>query len=207
MASLAHIEPFWDDRYTAADPGPYQGELYAPNAWDTGIIAGVQLPGIVSVSAALSRHFDVISAPGTQPQLRIYGYEALRFNVSIKVWTPAQWNLLQVVLSTIQPDSATAFDIYTPWCATMGIKSAICSKKGPLSGEQVKTLSLELIRWRRGKSAVATTNKSRQRADEYNYSGPATSQVSAANGTVTTMTPTQGPQVAPSSAPSLVPVP
>ncbi len=224
---MPQLQPFWDPRYNVDDPGPYIGNTYATNVWDRATVFGVDVPGVVSVAVTRSRYLWTIQAPGVAPQPIKAGWEPLRFTMIVKLWTPRQWAAMQPIMWRLQPVNQRAdtvviagqtfgtpkpnttdssFDVYHPKLAVWSVGSAICERMGDLAGEQVKTLTIQFLEYRRGTSKVAKVPAPIAVVPAYDASQPQ-QQVSAANGTVTTMTPTQGPQVAPSSSPSLVPVP
>lgn len=233
--------PFWDGDgqgpYTVDRPGPYGGyngktAQYGYNGtyqtgWDTAKIKGLQLPGIVTVSPTRARHLWTIQAPGIAPIPIRAGYEPLKFQMTIKVWTPGQWLALQPIMWAMEPvwikaaDGTTqaakdaakakeqanaAFDVYHPILATFSVSSCICEVLGPFTGDGPKTLALTFLEYRRGKSSVATTDQSIVN-EKFNAEGLANQQVKAQNGKVTTVTPTQGPQPPPSQNVSLRPTP
>lgn len=240
--------PFWDGDdegpYTAARPGPYVGPLYAPNLWDTATIKGVRVPGIVTVSVGRSRHLDVKQMPGAAPWITPIGYEPVKFSMSVRIWTPGQWDVLQDIMlflqslftkslasstagetaaiaalnpiigaaaaaaaaaatqtRSIQNDSLDVFDVYHPKLAALGIRSAMCTKNGPLSDGQDRTLSLEFLQQFAKKGKVYTPKAAEQNVNgNFNAKTLSDKQVNAANGNVVNYTQTQGPQRAPSQS-------
>ncbi len=201
--------PFWDDQYNAFNPGPYRGSTYAPNAWDTGKIKGVQLPGLVSVNASRSRHLDIKQLPGSSPIVTAVGYEPLRFTMSIRIWTPAQWDVLQQIMAFLQtvklpglpkgaPAPQSVFDVYHPALSALSVSSAMCLSLGPITGGQDKTLTIGMLEKRKGTTPVAPAGPSASVAAPYDAAALASQSVSAANGKTTTFTPAQGPVVPPS---------
>lgn len=218
---MANFQPFWDDAYTVANPGPYLGALYAANAWDTAKVNGAQVPGLVTCSVARSRHLWVRSVPGIAPSVTAVGYEALHFTMSVKIWTPAQWQKMQAIMSFLQPltltktkrgnlalipDKAVAFDVFHPNLAAQSVTSAICLKLGPLTGDQVKTLSIEFLEYTSRSQSVQTPTASQPIESQYDPNVPAPS-VAAQSGAVTPVNSTHGPQQKPSQAPTLTPTP
>lgn len=221
-------QPFWDDRYSVENPGPYRqignyNATFMSNAWDTGVIAGAKIPGIVSVTIAPARHLDIKTLPGSSPIVTVLGFEPTRFTMQVKIWTPAQWKVLQPIMWRMFPDlpgygkpptpkaqrSATpgsdpngvtnTFDLFHPKLSNMGVSSATCLKLGDLAGDQVKTLSIEFLANRRGKSKLQTVAESVVVA-QFNAAALATQATQPLVGRPTIFTPTQGPQLPPSTA-------
>lgn len=210
--------PFWDSAYDVANPGPYVGPTYMVNVWDSGTIAGTVIPGIVSVTIAPARHLDIVTKPGIAPYVNVLGYEPTRFSMQIKIWTPAQWQKLQPIMWRLMPDLpgygkppqvrnakgklssvSTTFDIFHAKLVNMGVSSATCLKMGDLAGDQVKTLSLEFLANRKGKSAILTIEEAGVAAP-YNATTLSNQANNPSNGPAGVFTPTQGPQQTPSSS-------
>jgi hypothetical protein len=227
---MPQLQPFWDDNYNVANPGPYyapgeeNGEPFcAPNSWDTALLAGIQAPGIVSVTPARAQDIDIKKAIGAPPVLTLVGYTPLRFAMSILIWTPAQWVRLQQIMWALQPvyqkppasntiagivnaalpatktrSANAAFDVYHPLLAAHSIAQAVCLRLGPMTGGREKTLAIELLEKRNNKNAVHTIDFSSQVVPSFNQQTLASQNVQGTNGQQTTFTPTQGPQVPPS---------
>ncbi len=214
---MPSIVPFWDDQYNVDNPGPYGSVLYVDNDWDTATIGGNRIPGIVTVSVAVARHLDVKTLPGASPIVTPLGYEPTHFTMTVKIWNPIQWQTLQPIMWRLLPilnrgpatkgtSAQNTFDLYHPKLASLSIASALCLKVGDLSGGQDKTLALEFLANRHGKSAVFTVEASQVNAQFTNDAAPQT--VQSLSGKTTTYNTAQGPQPPPSqSGVTLTPTP
>ncbi len=217
---MPQLQPFWDARYDLNNQGPYVGKTYADNIWDTAKILGIQVPGIVTLSVSRAKALWVIQFPSVAPRPIDIGWEPLRFTMTVKLWTPHQWAAMQPIMWAMQPinERATqtaaavkaqrgaAFDVYHPQLAAWSVGSAICERMGPLAGDQVKTLTLQFLEYRKGDTAVKVIQQSRAVVDQYSVNAFRAS-VAAVNGANTPVNPTHGPQQPPSNAPSLTPTP
>lgn len=212
---MPQLQPFWDSAYSVADPGPYVGDTFTANTWDTMRLGGNQVPGKVTVSISIARHLDIKTLPGAQPFVTPIGYEPTRITVSVLLWTPDQWAIMQPIMWAIMPilnrppagakhtaSAQNTFDIFHPKIANMGVSSALCTKLGDLSGDQSKTLAIEFLANRRGKSAVFTVQEA-QVAAPYDAAALAAQSVQPLTGSPTVYSQTQGPQVPPSQNPRL----
>ncbi len=225
---MGTLQPFWDNRFDEANPGPYGSledggqpaefgfnGLYAKNKWDSAFIKSVRVPGIVTVDGRRTRHLYTIQKPGISPIVSAIGFEPFEFTMTVKIWTPAHWAKLQEIMAFLMPrwlssgknaPLPTAFDVYHPYLAALSVHSCICKSIGPLTGDQVKTMAIVLMEYVKGKSAVSKITASVV-DKQYKADGLANQQVKAANGKVTPVTPTQGPQQKPSQSVSLRPTP
>lgn len=221
--------PFWDYHFDVDYPGPYyapgetdaegngsRGYEWIPdNPWDTMQVADLRIPGLVMVNAARKRYLYIYQVQGAPPSISLAGYDALRFTVQARIWTPRMWESMQRLAGFLMPkvvpvranrvavEDNQAFDVNHPALAFIGIKSAVCIGLGPISGDQMKTVSFEFLEYRRGRQAVAQVQKSRDVAAAFNANQQANKQVIAESGKVPRVRSTQGPQPKPSSAPSL----
>lgn len=214
---MPQLQPFWDADYSVTDPGPYVGPVYSSNPWDTAYVRGMQIPGIVTLNVVRERAIYAIAAPGIVPSNIKIGYNQIRFGMTVKLWTPQQWESFQPIIWALQPIFAkaqklteaqkksrkaadSAFDVQYPTLAALSVHSCICEKLGPLSPEgQVRTFTMAFLEYRTGNTPVATIDTSIVDAP-FNEQQLAASQVRAANGKVTPYTQTHGPQQKPSTS-------
>lgn len=117
--------PFWDI------PVGYEGDVYLDNPWDTITIGGRQMPGkCVSCKCKPSRKMDTKDEPGTNSRNpTFHGYKGSPVNITIAVWTPEQWEILQKEMKILWPPGAKqnpqALDIYHPTTALYSIRSIL----------------------------------------------------------------------------------
>ncbi len=241
---MPQFQPFWDPAYSIENPGPYGGlgersfslrggrqvtdfdtpaygynGTFSANPWDSFTAKGFQFPGLCTVAVTRSRSIYVFQQPQAPPTAIKVGWEPLRFTVTVKLWTPKQWEVIQPIIWDLQPIVAkanrpkpkkgdapfdSAFDVYHPNIAAQSCHSAICEKIGPLTGGQDKTIVFSFLEYTKKGGAVARINEA-QVADPYNADVLANQAVRTANGGTVSYTPTQGPQQKPSQSVSLTP--
>ncbi len=192
---------------------------YQNNPWDTATIKGTRVPGLVTVTVKRARHLWTIQAPGAAPSPIKAGYEPLKFTMKVKIWTPDQWVKLQPIMWELLPiwikrdlsdkeqkalaksgeDPNAAFDVYHPLLMAFNVSSCICEDMAMDGEGEVRTLTVQMLEYRRGKSAVATVKKS-EVADNFNAAALRNKETVAANGNVVKNHSTQGPQQKPSQA-------
>lgn len=81
--------PFWGG-------GSPEGPTFSPDPWDIVFIGGDPLPGICEVKGIAQLEVDKKKAKGSNGvTLTVTGYQPGPFEVSVRVWTPAQWDFLQ----------------------------------------------------------------------------------------------------------------
>ncbi len=234
---MPQLVKFWNPAFTDEEPGPLGGlnkfgdlvtpkygfnGTYQQNAWDTATIRSIQIPGKVAITQIRrGRHIWTIQSPGAPPTPIKAGYEPLEFTMSVDIWTPMQWRLVQPISWDLQPiwkklpsaaerkrmqkqgtsaeNPENAFDVEHPCLAFYNVKACICRGNSfSLKGE-IGTLTWVFLEYRRGDNSVGTVDRS-QVAAPFDPDAKANQQVNAANGTTTSYTPTQGPQQKPSQA-------
>jgi hypothetical protein len=88
----AAISPFWD---SIKDVGYEEDQSRNCNPWDILELNNVRVPGICTVKVIPKVRIEVLKASGRDGGPVIErGHEAARVDIQIKIWTPAQWNLL-----------------------------------------------------------------------------------------------------------------
>lgn len=93
---------FWEDGDipTATASGP----LYAPNPWDTMVIGGQRLPGIVEVTATPSKKADTKKASASHgAKTTIHGTDPAEASISITIWTLEQWQVFIPIMHALWP--------------------------------------------------------------------------------------------------------
>jgi len=92
--------PFWDSAGDGLDG--YEGPDYATNAWDLATFNGFKVPGITRVKCVPKKKIDIPKSTGRDGgPTTDRGHEAARLDITISVWTPSQWQKLQVLLRAI----------------------------------------------------------------------------------------------------------
>jgi hypothetical protein len=95
----AVISPFWD---AVADVGYEEDQSRNNNPWDILYLNGERVPGIATVKVIPKIRIELLKASGRDGGPTIErGHEAARLDITIKIWTPAQWNLLNVQLAAL----------------------------------------------------------------------------------------------------------
>jgi hypothetical protein len=88
--------PFWNVERGQSGPD------YATNPWDTCTLNGMKVPGIVTVTVTPREKIDVQKPNGADGGAFIRrGHEPAKVEINVKIWTPNQWKLWQVVLKAI----------------------------------------------------------------------------------------------------------
>lgn len=98
--------PVWRDRQTKALMCPgYTGATYATNVNDTMFIGGMQTPGICDVVPDKGRAVDKSrkAAGADGSKITLHGIQNGEVTISIKVWTPDQWEALKALWLVIFP--------------------------------------------------------------------------------------------------------
>jgi hypothetical protein len=68
------------------------GPTFLSNPWNTIIVQGIQLPGLVAVKCEPRLQLDQAKAPGVDgAKLTLHGYMPGPVEISITMWTQAQW--------------------------------------------------------------------------------------------------------------------
>jgi len=208
-----------------AAPPPEKGfnGLYQENPWDTATIRGIRVPGLVSVTPKRARHLWTIQAAGAAPVPITAGYEPMKFTMKVTIWTPAQWKEIQPIMWKLLPvwvkrltakeikalvqsgaDSDAAFDVSHPLLTAFSVSSCICEDMSMDGEGEIKKLTIQMLEYRRGKSAVATFKESEVH-DKFDKDKLSDANYSTADGKAVNVTPTQGPQKKPSRNVSLTP--
>lgn len=92
--------PFWDSAGDGFDG--YEGPDYATNAWDLCTLNGAKVPGITRVKCLPKKKIDIPKSTGRDGgPTTDRGHEAAKIDITITVWTPSQWQKLQVLLRGI----------------------------------------------------------------------------------------------------------
>jgi hypothetical protein len=223
--SVADPGPYYAPGETDENGDGENGHNFYPdNPFDTMTLAGERVPGVVTVNPVRKRYIWTYQAPGAAPHLNPAGFEVMRFQVQTKIWTPRMWLSLQRLVRVLMPlkigtigdgitdkqaaaNDTKALDVVHPSLALLGVKSVICTSLGPLSGEQVKTFTFELMEYTKVSSPPRQINASRSVVPAFNKNQLTNGQVVAQSGRVPRINSTQGPQPAPSSAPTLTVTP
>jgi len=111
--------------------------IESPQQWDTVTLQGVDLPGIAKVTGKLGRKIDVNSPPGADgATLRDKGYDPARISVTLRMWTPEQFNSWeQTNLSLVairQQSQRTALEIVHPALNNLGVRRVYLETIGVL---------------------------------------------------------------------------
>jgi hypothetical protein len=89
--------PFWDKNEAG-----YEGPDYALQPWDTIYLNDEQWPGIVTAECRPVMKLDLKKKNGTDGGPLIErGYEHGKVLITVKIWTPAQWTILQERIASI----------------------------------------------------------------------------------------------------------
>jgi hypothetical protein len=88
--------PFWDP----FDGG--EGPDHQESPYDTCKLAGIQVPGLVTVRYTTRQKIEVAKVHGVDGgPTRERGIEAAKVQIAVKIWTRRQWDIFQELLETI----------------------------------------------------------------------------------------------------------
>lgn len=101
-------EPFWSDPEGGVETFiPFVGEA---TLWDTALLGGRRVPGVVTVTAKTARKIDVKTSPGTDgATITDQGYEPAKPVIEVLTWTGEQWIDLQALLDYVAPKPGKGF--------------------------------------------------------------------------------------------------
>jgi len=163
-------QPFWDD-----DAAPSWVVFNAPglgSQWDTAWLAGKQLPGVVSVKGKTSRKIDIKNSPGSDgATITALGYEPAEMDITLRMWTPAQFVAWQAMLPDIQPKMgkppAAPLDLAHPGANSYGIKAVIIKNVSipDVDDKQIATVTITCIQWLTAKKVGTQTAKTAKGPD------------------------------------------
>lgn len=142
--------PFWDSSGDGLDG--YEGADYATNAFDLATLNGIKVPGITRVKCVPKKKIDIPKSTGRDGgPTTDRGHEASRLDITINVWTPSQWQLLQVLLRSIwRPPGAPigALDM-----KAITIEHPSCSSP-PWSVSSILLETMESVEYTAAKGAI-----------------------------------------------------
>lgn len=110
------------------------------DSWDTLHLGGVEFPGVAKVDVDLEEEIDVKKPKGGNgASLTRQGDMPAKLAITLRVWEPGQFGLLQDLLPTIRPKVTSAKDrkalaIKHPKCLMWGIESIAIQKIKDHSG-------------------------------------------------------------------------
>ena len=115
--------PFWEEH---------------PEAWEQILLGAHPLPGLAqTIKVIRSQKLDVKSAPGASGATITYqGYEPAQVEITLRLWTRAQWEALQARLPELEPKAGqkppTPFAIAHPLLALRNVQSVYIQEvRGP----------------------------------------------------------------------------
>lgn len=142
--------PFWDSSGDGEDG--YEGPDYSVSPWDLAILNGLKVPGITRVKCLPKKKIDIPKTTGRDGgPTTDRGHEAARLDITIQVWTPSQWQKLQVLLRGLwRPPGAPvgALDM-----KAIKIEHPSCSNP-PWSVSSILVEILESPEWTAEKGAI-----------------------------------------------------
>jgi hypothetical protein len=174
-------QPFWDAQLQKG-LDPSNSNL---SAWDIVFIGGKQLPGTCKVSGKRGRRIDIKQAKGTHyATLTFNGYDPARISIAISIWTQAQYDVLDGLMSMLEApphfyvDKSVAggkvfqaLDISHPSMRLMGVSQVLVESIDPLHPTSVKgvwEMGVHVIEYKVVKTSATSTVQGSQ-----NYSTPA----------------------------------
>lgn len=193
--------PFWDP-----DEEGYSAPLYAPNPWDTMKIGGIQVPGIVEVTASAGLAYEKSKPSGSHgARITLTGKDPRPVEVKVYVCTPEQWDALQTLIGRVYSGdrkTAKAYDAEHPKLALYRIKALLVvdvagPDTGRVAGERVVTLKCEEYSPVKKSGKSATQTPAAAVRDEF-LQTPASANFTASDGTIVDATPATAPQSLPS---------
>ena len=163
-------QPFWED-----DSAPSWVVFNTPglgSQWDTAYLAGKQLPGVVAVKGKTSRKIDIKNSPGSDgATITALGYEPAEIDITLRMWTPAQYIAWQAMLPDIQPKMgkppASPLDLAHPGANSYGIKAVIIKNVSipDIDDKQIATVTISCIQWLTAKKVGTQTAKTSKGPD------------------------------------------
>jgi hypothetical protein len=116
--------------------GPWSGP--ESRFWSGGTLNGVELPGIVRVRVSRANNWDRKTAKGSHGETQTFnGKKAADIDITIRVWTEDQWNVLATeILPLLEPqagkETPKPLDIIHPTAVTRNVKALLVdSVAGP----------------------------------------------------------------------------
>lgn len=130
--------PHWDDD---------------PKSWDTLLLGGAELPGVVDIDGSKGRKVDVKTRKGSDgATLTDNGYDPAKVTIKLRIWTPEQWRLWQIIFPLIDPKRLGSvrvpFDVQHPSLAAIGIRSVyVTTVAVPKLQGGVLNVTLNAVEW------------------------------------------------------------
>jgi hypothetical protein len=147
--------PFWDN--TEGAFSQYFAQIADASAWDTAILGGRRLPGLVKVEGEPGRNIDVNTTPGSDGATIIdKGYAVAKPTIKVTIWTPQQWDDLQAILAIIAPKPGKsskkpppAVPLVHPGANAVGINAVLIVGTPILQhvGKGVHEMSIKCVQW------------------------------------------------------------
>lgn len=150
--------PFWgfDDPFDVAEDYTNRGTM---NPWDIVYFGGVRAPGIATVRARRASRRDVRTWPGASgAQITHLGPEPSEVDITLLIWTSAQWRSWQLLKPLIYPNPGKdgksgqqAVEVVHPALQLYGLTSLYCLEMGvpePSSPPGARTIALKFIEFR-----------------------------------------------------------
>lgn len=142
--------PFWDSSGDEEDG--YEGPDYMTDPHDVAFLNGSKVPGITRIKCTGKKKIDVPKATSRDGgPTTDRGHEAARLEITVTLWTPAQWKIWQEITKKLwRPPNAPlsdsdikAISIYHPSCSSE-----------PLSVFSILIETYESAEWSPQKGAV-----------------------------------------------------
>lgn len=131
-----------------------------PIAWDTLILGGVKLPGIVVCDASTKRDYDVQKAKGkTKAAIKNNGDPPRKIKFEWMIDMDRDWGAAQDAMATIDPrkenKTLQPLEVIHPIAAFYGLHTALVEElSGPKIEHRLGTFSLSLIEREKPKPAA-----------------------------------------------------
>jgi hypothetical protein len=158
-------EPFW-----TSEQGDQTQliDILDSSLWDTAILGGRRLPGVVRVEAEPGRKIDVTTSPGTDGASIIdKGFDPSKPQITCLIWTPHHWAQMQEIIAAFVPRPGKspakpppALGLTHPGANALGITgvlilSVTTPKPGPVKGSFEVTF--KCVQWVKPKPAIVGT--------------------------------------------------
>lgn len=91
------------DNFRSAESAiPFWGDV--PEAWDTLVIAGIVMPGLVRVRGNVGQRWDQRTTPGKNGiRLTTLGYDAAPISITLRMWMPDHLRDFEQLVRRIRP--------------------------------------------------------------------------------------------------------
>lgn len=170
MATFTVAEPFWD---SADVPQERAQDEYDYNSWDKVVLAGTEAPGLATVTGKKCHRLDKKEAAGQDGAVQTHlGYQPAEVDITIRLWTYAQWVAWQELVPSIQPKPGKAtpkpIEVYHPALAAMSIHTLYVAEIGlprDVQPRGTKEIVIRCQEWRPGTGKNVTSTPTGPRTD------------------------------------------